>query len=256
LYWYDMSIREAVSWRGILRVILWGLFKNQADKIALNYSKNSLYNNSVNDLGRDFSNPTVWNCKTLDSKPWHDDKSYLRQLLENQSQEIISEYKSIASEIGTHPDNTTLAPKGRWTGLFLVGVDGPNKEILKKFPVVNSILRKVQVCENFGFVLISGTEPGTIIAPHTGSSNLRLRNHLGIDIPEPNSVSIRVGSEWRKWEEGKTISFDDSYEHEVIHNGEKLRVVLSIDTWHPSLSRDDITFLSDPVFKDFGYFRT
>ena len=32
-----------------------------------------------------------------------------------------------------------------------------------------------------------------------------------------------------------------------------LRVILSIDIWHPSLSNEDITVLSHPVFKDFGY---
>ena len=30
--------------------------------------------------------------------------------------------------------------------------------------------------------------------------------------------------------------FDDSFEHEVIHNGFQRRVVLLIDLWHPALA--------------------
>ena len=101
--------------------------------------------------------------------------------------------------------------------------------------------------------MLSGTEAKTIISPHCGSSNLRLRNHLSIDIPEPNAAKIRVGNEWRYWEQNKTFAFDDSYEHEVIHEGNKLRIIFSVDIWHPSLTKKEIKVLSHPVFKNFGY---
>jgi aspartate beta-hydroxylase len=108
---------------------------------------------------------------------------------------------------------------------------------------------------NFGFVMFSGAEPGTHIAPHYGSSNLRLRHHLGIEIPEPEAARIRVGTEWRQWKQGRAMAFDDSFEHEVEHEGKKLRIVLSVDVWHPSLTAEDIAVLSHPVFRDFGYAR-
>ena len=84
-------------------------------------------------------------------------------------------------------------------------------------------------------------------------SNLRLRNHLSIDIPEPKAAKIRVGNEWRYWDQGKSMAFDDSYEHEVMHKGNRLRVILSVDIWHPSLTKKEIKILSHPVFKNFGY---
>lgn len=40
----------------------------------------------------------------------------------------------------------------------------------------------------------------------------------------------------RKWREGKVMVFDDSFEHEVWHNGTALRLVLIVDVWHPDLS--------------------
>jgi len=51
------------------------------------------------------------------------------------------------------------------------------------------------------------------------------------------------------------MAFDDAFDHEVIHEGEKPRVILSVDVWHPSLTREDIAVLSHPVFRTFGYKR-
>ena len=253
LYWYDMSLFYAVSWKGILKVIFWGLFENKNDEIAFNYSKVSLYFKEASKKSINESNPTVWNCKTLESKPWHDQRSYIRDILENNAERIISDFQLIKSSIKTHPDNSSLTPKGKWSGLFFSGINGWDNRILRKCPNIAEVLKKLPICQNFGFAMLSGTEANTIISPHCGSSNLRLRHHLSVYVPEPKAVKIRVGDEWRYWQQGKTMVFDDSFEHEVIHEGKMLRVILSVDTWHPSLTSEEIKILSHPVFKDFGY---
>jgi aspartate beta-hydroxylase len=43
----------------------------------------------------------------------------------------------------------------------------------------------------------------------------------------------------RTWEEGKLFIFDDSFEHEVWHNGTTTRLVLIVDVWHPELTEDE-----------------
>lgn len=40
----------------------------------------------------------------------------------------------------------------------------------------------------------------------------------------------------RTWREGELFIFDDSFEHEVWHNGSLPRLVLILDMWHPELS--------------------
>lgn len=40
----------------------------------------------------------------------------------------------------------------------------------------------------------------------------------------------------RSWSEGKVFIFDDSFEHEVWHNGTGIRLVLIVDVWHPELT--------------------
>ena len=51
----------------------------------------------------------------------------------------------------------------------------------------------------------------------------------------PPGCSIRAGDEWREWREGECLVFDDSWEHEVVHEGKLDRVVLLLNFWHPGL---------------------
>ena len=78
-----------------------------------------------------------------------------------------------------------------------------------------------------------GVRAGTHLAAHCGPSNFRLRCHLGLVVP--SGVRIRVGDEVREWEAGKCLIFDDSFEHEVWHDGDEDRVVLICDLWHPDV---------------------
>ena len=40
---------------------------------------------------------------------------------------------------------------------------------------------------------------------------------------------------FRTWKEGKFIIIDDSFEHEVWHDGTELRLILIVDFWHPEI---------------------
>ncbi|KAL3215077.1 hypothetical protein MRX96_006659 [Rhipicephalus microplus] len=60
----------------------------------------------------------------------------------------------------------------------------------------------------------------------------------------PPKVRIRVANETREWKEGKVLMFDDSFEHEVWHEGDSLRLVLIVDFWHPDLSASQKASLS------------
>ena len=92
---------------------------------------------------------------------------------------------------------------------------------------------------------------GTHVFPHSGPSNLRLRAHLGLDVPEGNtdisiaaasSSRIRVLNEYRDWKDGEMLIFDDSFDHEVWHFGPQnlTRLILIIDMWHPYLTETQI----------------
>ncbi|KAH3748882.1 hypothetical protein DPMN_183371 [Dreissena polymorpha] len=84
--------------------------------------------------------------------------------------------------------------------------------------------------------------PGVHVWPHTGPTNCRIRAHLGPKVPQ--GPRIRVGNETRTWKEGKFIIFDDSFEHEVWHDGIDFRLVLIVDFWHPEIPEHERRSLS------------
>ncbi len=91
-------------------------------------------------------------------------------------------------------------------------------------PQTTRLVEQVPGLTTAGF---SSLAPGTHIAPHTGYTTAVLRCHLGLIVPE--GCKMRVGSEVRQWEEGKTLVFDDTVEHEVWHNGDRPRIILLLD---------------------------
>ena len=253
LHWYDLPIHEAVSAAGFARVAEWNRERRQDDDIAGNYDLVNLYSAPAPGNGIDRSGATVWRCEALDSRPWFDGESVVKQALDTAAEVIIAEYQAIAAGILTHPDNRSLVDRGRWTGLFLYGAKGVrNEELCARCPTTDRVLAQLPLCRNFGFAMFSGMEPHTHVQAHCGSSNLRLRHHLGIEVPEPAAGRLRVGAEWRHWARGKTFAFDDSFEHEVVYEGDRARVVLVVDVWHPGLSPGDVEFLANPVFSRFG----
>lgn len=253
LYWYDLRLRDAVSWKGIGKVLRWGLRRREEDAVFGNYGLSSLYFADTSRCLPTDHPASVWNCLSLPSKPSHTRADEISEALKNNASAIKSEFKAVASRIGTHPDSDSFASTGRWTGLFLSGAKGEiDTELAQQCPQTTAVLRQLPICRNFGFVAFSGMEPGTHVRAHTGSSNLRLRYHLGVDIPEPDKGKIRVADQWYYWEQDGVIAFDDSYEHEVVYDGEKDRIVLIVDVWHPNLIDSDIEVLSHPVFRLFG----
>lgn len=101
-------------------------------------------------------------------------------------------------------------------------------ELIASFPEMNTVV--------YGAHWFSRLGAGTRLATHCGPSNYRLRLHLGLFVPP--GARIRVGSEVRAWREGEVLCFDDSFEHEVLHDGDEDRIVLICDIWHPELDVD------------------
>lgn len=252
LYWYDQKLKDVLNWKGLWKFLKFSISARKSDEVAGNYNVKRLYNGPAINDGLSASGATVWNYTRLKNPAIIDNNDIIR-LMESKADLIINEYKNNIDKIITHPDNESLAKDGTWSGIFLYGVDGEkNSQYEPFFKETYELVDQLPFSKNFGFVLISKLSPGVRITPHCGSSNLRFRYHLGLDIPEPGKVKIRVGTEWKYWEEGKAYGFDDSYEHEVVHDGEKDRVVLIVDAWNPDLTDEEIKIFDNRVFHDFG----
>eukprot|EP00308_Calcidiscus_leptoporus_P021359 CAMPEP_0119380118 /NCGR_PEP_ID=MMETSP1334-20130426/55598_1 /TAXON_ID=127549 /ORGANISM="Calcidiscus leptoporus, Strain RCC1130" /LENGTH=661 /DNA_ID=CAMNT_0007399843 /DNA_START=3 /DNA_END=1988 /DNA_ORIENTATION=- len=84
-----------------------------------------------------------------------------------------------------------------------------------------------------GQVTVFRLRPGAHVLPHVGVSNRRLV--LQFPLAGFEGVGFRVANEWRNYSEGRAMVFDDSFEHEVVHNGPNERFVLYAVMHHPQL---------------------
>ena len=126
---------------------------------------------------------------------------------------------------------------GDWRETVLLG-EGAIRGVAPR--TVEFLEREVPACvalcrDGGGEVIFSWLQPGALIKPHCAPTNLRLTAHLGLKVPSAAGCRIRVGEEWRSWEEGKVLLFDDSFEHEVANETDEARVVLLIRFFHPAL---------------------
>ncbi|CAE8714738.1 unnamed protein product [Polarella glacialis] len=140
-------------------------------------------------------------------------------------------------------DGDIVAPGGEWREFVIYGTQDSSKAVAEHLPQTCALLEDVlpgavaMAKIGVGEIIFSALAPGTKLVPHCASSNVRLTCHLGMACPE--GARLRVGNEWSSWEEGKCIFFDDSFEHEVVHEGDGLRIVLLIRFWHPELRADE-----------------
>jgi Aspartyl/Asparaginyl beta-hydroxylase len=108
------------------------------------------------------------------------------------------------------------------------------------------------VRKSFHFIHIaragySVVQPNTWIKPHFGSTNEKLKIHVGLSIPNPSlshepCTWFRVGNITHTWKNHSVIMFDDSYEHEVRNTCQQERVVFQIVFRHL-----DLPFVSEEV---------
>lgn len=170
----------------------------------------------------------------LTSKPWHDKRDYpFIAKLEAGARDIREEllYNLEHRNHLFTEEQENLHTGGDWTELRIKSSGYGFTKHTEFFP---KTMKHIRECgQDFTSIKFSAIQPGTHIRTHTGPSNERLRVHL--TLVHTGGAKIRVGTEWHTWEEGKAIIFDDSWEHEVIHTGTDIRVVLIMDIWHPEL---------------------
>lgn len=176
----------------------------------------------------------------MKAQPWWraEETPYVSSIreLENHWQEIRGEAVSLMDDRGFLPEAENLRDTGDWKQFEIFARGRKIEKNCRRAPKTCALVAKVSDAANCkrGQVKFSIMYPGTHVWAHTGPTNCRLRAHLGLVVPP--KVRIRVANETRAWKEGKFIIFDDSFEHEVWHEGDSFRLVLIVDFWHPGLT--------------------
>lgn len=143
-------------------------------------------------------------------------------------------------EYGFNPANT----EGRWNVFYLWLACRPVPAAEAACPNTAAALRKLP---NLAMsAMFSALTPGTHLWAHCGPTNAVVSLSMGVVAPP--GCTIRVGTEERTWREGECLVFDDTYEHEVWHRGDRTRFVMLLDVWHPELTPVERTVLAEALW--------
>jgi aspartate beta-hydroxylase len=180
----------------------------------------------------------------LDARPVHDAREHWFVA------HLESRYAAIRAELDDHlrdvdagvapagfaPVDEPLLDTGSWDQVVLYEAGRRQEQACALFPVTAAAVAEIPEATTMGpgVVTLSLLHPGSRVRPHCGRTNAQLRVHLGVRVPR--GARMRVGEERIAWEEGRCVVFDDSFEHEVWHDGDSSRLVLLLDVLHPDLS--------------------
>jgi ornithine lipid ester-linked acyl 2-hydroxylase len=123
-------------------------------------------------------------------------------------------------------DQKLLTQGDDWKTFFLYGYGHEVERNVARCPQTAKLLGLIPGMKAAMFSILA---PGKHIPAHRGLYKGVLRYHLGLLIPEPDRCGIRVGGETRCWQEGKSLIFDDTHEHEAWNDSQTHRVVLFVD---------------------------
>jgi len=162
-----------------------------------------------------------WTKKLEDN--WKQMRKEVDKIL--QHQEVLPNFQDISE------DQKAITTDDNWKTFFLFGFGEKMEKNCEICPETTRLIEDIPGMKTAFFSILS---PGKHIPEHRGLYKGFLRYHLGLKVPEPNEdIKIRVDDQYAHWEEGKSLLFDDTYQHEVWNNTDGIRVVLFMDILRP-----------------------
>jgi len=128
-------------------------------------------------------------------------------------------------------DQIEITDDDHWKTFFIYGYGFSAKLGVEMCPRTAALMREIP---GMTTAMLSILSPRKHILAHRGPYKGVLRYHLGLIVPEDKEACrIRVGEDIRHWEEGKSLIFDDTFDHEVWNDTDETRVVLFVDLMRP-----------------------
>ena len=146
--------------------------------------------------------------------------------------DALPNFQDIADDVRSIPRDD------KWKTYFFYGMGQKAERNCARCPETTRLVEQVPGMTTAFFSILA---PGKHIPAHRGPYKGVLRYHLGLKVPEPREqCRIRVGDEVRHWEEGVSLIFDDTYDHEVWNDTGGERAILFLDVLRPLPPRYDL----------------
>lgn len=167
----------------------------------------------------------------LERFPWVDRVERNWEVIREELEHVLEDREALPNFQDISKDQIEITDDDRWKTFFLYGYGFEAKLGVEMCPRTAALMREVPGMTTAMFSILS---PRKHILDHRGPYKGVLRYHLGLIVPEDaESCRIRVGEDYRHWEEGKSMIFDDTFNHEVWNDTDDTRVVLFVDVLRP-----------------------
>ena len=167
----------------------------------------------------------------LDRFPWvkHIEENWT--VIREELERVLDDHAGLANFQDISKDQIEITDDDRWKTFFLYGYGFKAKLGVEMCPRTAALMEQIPGMKTAMFSILS---PRKHILDHRGPYKGVLRYHLGLIVPrDAENCRIRVGDDVRHWEEGKSMIFDDTFNHEVWNETDETRVVLFVDVLRP-----------------------
>jgi aspartyl/asparaginyl beta-hydroxylase (cupin superfamily) len=167
----------------------------------------------------------------LERFPWVQQIEQNWETIREEAEQLLEDRDALANFQDISKDQIEITDDDRWKTFFLYGYGFEAKLGVEMCPKTAALMREIPGMTTAMFSILS---PRKHILDHRGPYKGVLRYHLGLVVPEDaESCRIRVGEDFRYWEAGKSLVFDDTFNHEVWNDTDETRIVLFVDVLRP-----------------------
>ncbi len=185
----------------------------------------------------------------LERFPWvaHVEDNW--EVIREEAMRLLEDREELANFQDISKDQIEITDDDRWKTFFLYGYGFEAKLGVEMCPRTAALMRQIPGMKTAMFSILS---PRKHILDHRGPYKGVLRYHLGLVVPaDAESCRIRVGEDVRHWDEGRSLVFDDTFNHEVWNDTEETRIVLFVDVMRPLPFPDSL--VNELIVKAIGY---
>jgi ornithine lipid ester-linked acyl 2-hydroxylase len=163
--------------------------------------------------------------------PWIDQVEANWTTIRAELEHVLADRDALPNFQDISKDQIEITDDDNWKTYFLYGYGFRAPLGIQTCPKTAALMEQIPGMTTAMFSILS---PRKHILDHRGPYKGVLRYHLGLIVPrEAEQCRIRVGDDIRHWSEGKSLMFDDTFNHEVWNDTDETRVVLFVDVLRP-----------------------
>lgn len=163
--------------------------------------------------------------------PWARELEENWKIIRRELDEVLTYREDLPSFQDISKDQIVITNDEHWKTFFLYGMGYKSEPNCVRCPETAKLVERIPGMTTAFFSILS---PHKHIPAHRGVFKGFVRYHLGLKIPDPPSqCRIRIEQDYRQWEEGKSMFFDDTFDHEAWNDSDEVRVVLFVDFLRP-----------------------